>query len=191
MENEIVLQDTIRSINQTITVQPNSSLWDNVYNIAMVVIALANICLVVYIFIKDRKRNEQINEKNRKIGLMKTLLLDYNMKHLYEFFDSIVTETNKLKKKDICKSEKQDIDSNIQDCCKNLRLQFIDAFLAVNQGLYDKILEKSDNLQGHLSKIIFDEGYNLSDKTKFDELITKQISETKTDILKILFEYNG
>jgi hypothetical protein len=78
MENEIILQDTIRSINQTITVQSNSSLWDNVYNIAMVVIALANICLVVYIFIKDRKRNEQINEKNRKIGLMKTLLLDYN-----------------------------------------------------------------------------------------------------------------
>ena len=40
-------------------------------------------------------------------------------------------------------------------------------------------------------KIIFDEGYNLSDKTKFDELITKQISEIKTEILKILFEYNG
>ena len=38
---------------------------------------------------------------------------------------------------------------------------------------------------------IFDEGINLSHAPKFEELIINEITNTKTHIIKLLFEYSG
>jgi len=64
-------------------------------------------------------------------------------------------------------------------------------FIAIDEGLYNKILLKVDDLIDSLTNTIFDEGINLSHQPKYEELISKKIKESKTDILKILFSYTG
>ncbi len=158
---------------------------------ASVIIALVNLGLIIYFFKKRNKKNDSINERNRKLGLLKTLVLDYNLKYLYQFFEDVYETTNELRKSDIENSKKQEINERLTDLGKNLRQKFTDIFLALDKSLYDRILKSSDSLLDGLTNDIFDEGVNLSHAPKFDELITRKISETKTKIIGILFDYSG
>lgn len=174
-------------------VQTQQLSWLNIIcDISMVLIAIANIILLIYTFCQNRRQEDNNSEKSRRIKLFETLVLDYNMKNLYSFFEEISQITKKLAEKSITEEEKQNIDKDIQDACGQMRQQFIDLLLAINkETLYDSILECADNLQGKLSEIIYDGGYNLCNKPKFDELITANISKTRTEMIKILFSYKG
>lgn len=167
--------------------------WLNIIcDISMVLIALTNIILLIYTFYQNRRWDNNNSEKSRRIKLFKTLVLDYNMKYLYSFFEEITKITQKLTKQTITEQERKSIDEEIQNACGQLRLQFTDLLLAINNdSLYNSILQQTDDIQEKLSKIIYDGGYNLSNKPKFDELITANISKTRTEIIKILFSYRG
>lgn len=194
MENIFALTDSIHVIKQTIEVSSplqNTSILDTIYKIATVCIAFINVCLVIYIFVRNTNKDNRNSEKNRKMSLLKTLILDYNMKYLYLFFEDLRKETNKLTVTNLSDDAKREINENLLLYGNELRQKFIDPFLAIDSKLYDNILHSIDILLDNMTNNIFDEGINLSHAPKFEELIINEITNTKTHIIKLLFEYSG
>ncbi|MBT1314863.1 hypothetical protein JQN09_23600, partial [Phocaeicola dorei] len=185
---------SIHVIKQTIEVSSplqNISILDTIYKIATVCIAFINVCLVIYIFVRNNNKDNKNSEKNRKMSLLKTLILDYNMKYLYLFFEDLRKETNKLTVANLSNDAKREINEKLLLYGNELRQKFIDPFLAIDSKLYDNILHSIDILLDNMTNSIFDEGINLSHAPKFEELIINKITNTKTHIIKLLFEYSG
>lgn len=194
MENIFTLTDSIHVIKQTIEMSSplqDTSILDTIYKIATVCIAFINVCLVIYIFVRNTNKDNKNSEKNRKMGLLKTLILDYNMKYLYLFFEDLRKETNKLTVANLNDDTKREINEKLLLYGNELRQKFIDPFLAIDSILYDNILRSIDILLDNMTNNIFDEGINLSHAPKFEELIINEITNTKTHIIKLLFEYSG
>ncbi|MBS5413639.1 MAG: hypothetical protein KHY35_23530 [Bacteroides thetaiotaomicron] len=194
MDNIFALTDSVHVIKQTIEVSSplqNTSILDTIYKIATVCIAFINVCLVIYIFVRNNNKDNKNSEKNRKMSLLKTLILDYNMKYLYLFFEDLRKETNKLTVTNLSDDAKREINEKLLLYGNELRQKFIDPFLAIDSKLYDNILHSIDILLDNMTNNIFDEGINLSHAPKFEELIINEITNTKTHIIKLLFEYSG
>lgn len=196
MDNILSLADSIHAIKQTIEVTAplqaqNISILDAVYKIATVCIAFINVLLVFYIFRRNTNKDTKNIEKNRKLSLLKILILDYNMQHLYQFFEDLKLESKKLTVNNLDDVAKKEINEKMLSYGNELRQKFIDPFLAIDSNLYNNILHSVDKLQDSMTNTIFDEGINLSHAPKFNELITSEITKTKTQIIKLLFEYSG
>lgn len=199
MKNDLFLTDsiladsiensihTLRVINQL----PEQSFLQETNSVANVIIALVNIILLIYFFIRNNRKNDVSNEKSRKINLLKTLVLDYNMGKFYDFFNGACEVTKKLQATGLSVEAKSHINEEVADLITNFRQNFIDLFIAVDMNLYNNILIKTDSFVDGLTDTIFDEGINLSHKPKFEESITKEIRESKTEIIKLLFSYSG
>lgn len=186
--------DSLKNSIQTIKVIaqfPEKSFLENIYLIATILIAIVNVSLIIYIFVKNSKKDENHNEKNRKIDLLKTLILNYNMDKFYIYFKDIKQTAQALNTQNLSNEQKSITNDKLSDLATVYRQDFIELFLAIDQTLYDKILEETDSLIDGLTNTIFDEGINLSHQPKFDELVIKKIRESKTEIIKILFSYSG
>lgn len=199
MGNEIILQDSILidSVQPAIhflkivAQLPEKSTLEKVYTFATVLIAIINVLLFIYVFIKNYRKDKSNIEKNRKISLLKTLVLDYNMNNLYDFFKIVKEKSIVIHANNLSIEDKAKIIDEMTDLASEFRQSFIDLFIAIDKKLYDDILEKIDLLMDGLTNTMFDEGINLSHKPKFDELIIKQIRETRTETIRILFSYSG
>jgi hypothetical protein len=159
--------------------------------IATVVIAVVNVILVIYIFRNNNNRDLTLKEKERKLNLLKTLVLDYSMQHFYRFFDEIDIETHKLMKRGLDENAKKSINESLLNSGKKLEQKFIDLFIGIDNLLYEQIKERSDKLLDGYTECIFDEGVNLYAENKFNDLITNKMIECKSQIIKILFSYSG
>ena len=196
---EKLLTDTLRvdSVDYLVNnynilpVVSEKSILDSIYSISTLVIALVNVFLIIFIFLRNNKKDASIVEKNRKINLLKTLILDCNMNKYYSFYMKICRTAKKLKREGLNLSEKELINEQIADYAVELREGFTDLFIAIDKKLYDDILKRTDELIDCLTDKIFDEGINLSHGPKFDEEISTEIRNSKTDILELLFSYSG
>lgn len=199
MIDDSILMDSIpselfeRSVNniRLIAELPEKTFLEHLFSFSTLIIAIANAFLVYYIFRKNSTKDYDNNEKNRKINLLKTLVLDYNMDKLYSFYQEVCKNTESLKTKNISEKDKCSINEKIKDLATNHRQNFIDLFLGIESSLYDKMISQMDKLIDGLTETIFDEGINLSHEPKFEECITKVIKENKTGVIKILFSYSG
>lgn len=151
--------------------------WLNIAcKIATVVIALVNIVFVIIIFRRNRHRE-----------LVKTLILDYSIKHLYQYFEDLEKELSKLKKEcDI--PTKQKIDKNIISIGLLFEQRFIDLFLSINPPLHKKIKNKIDDMVGDIEKSIFDAGINIYVETQYNEKIANVVINTKASLIKLLYD---
>ena len=57
--------------------------------------------------------------------------------------------------------------------------------------MYKGFISNVDNLQDSITESIFDSGINLNHKPMFEEKIIKKVVETKTILIKLIFNYNG
>ena len=164
---------------------------DNFQKIATIVIALANLFLLIkYTNFKNKKEDKE-KENDRKINWLKTLILDHNLTKFYDFFDLVKAELACLRIRGLSDSQKETLDSNVGDHFINLRRDFIDILLAIDENLYKQILDVMDKLQAHLTNTTFDDGINLDVDAKFKDLILEELTKSKTDIIKLLFQYRG
>ena len=159
--------------------------------IATVIIATCNLFLTVKFFNFKNTKDNIDKENDRRIQWLKSLILDHNLKHFYEFFDNLNIELNKLKQSGLSNDDKENIDSEIADKFIILRQKFIDIILAVDSNLYFLFITLSDELQAHITDSVFDDGINLSNSTKFDEVIQNKVTQIKTEFIKNLFSYRG
>ncbi len=194
MQDTLVIKDTIDAICCTLGckgVLPEKSLLDNICSVASIIIAIANIVLIIFIFRHNNKKVDSDKEKTRRQHLLKTLVLDYNMSKFYSFYQEIHKETNALLVNNLSTEDKSLINENIKKKAVELRQNFIDMFLAIDENLYQMLLSKIDELIDSLTNTIFDEGINLAFKPKYDEEVSKRIRESKTAIIGVLFSYTG
>lgn len=167
------------------------SILDIAFKAATVCIAGFNVYFAVKIFRLKDKKDETEKERDRKIQLLKTLVLDHNLKNYHSIFNDIEQQLILLKQANLSTNDKQIIDTQIADYFIQLRSKFYDALLAIDDNLYESIKDKADCLQTHITNTIFDPGINLSHQPKFDELVTQKLTTTKTEIIRTLFKYRG
>ena len=194
MLDTLIAKDTIETICCTLGCEgilPKKSLLDNICSIANIIIAIANVVLIFFIFRHNNKKDDSDKEKSRKLHLLKTLVLDYNMSKFYSFYQDINEEVKTLLINNLSIKEKSRINENIQEKAVELRQNFIDVFLAIDNNLYQTLLSKIDELIDSLTITIFDEGINLAHRPKFDKEISNRIRESKTAIIGVLFSYTG
>ena len=102
---------------------------------ATIVIAIFNAIFAYKIFwIKDNKDGVE-KERDRKIQLLKTLVLDHNFSNFYEIFDKIEDCLQALRQPNLSDSEKGKIDSATADFFIALRRQFYDSLLGIDNNL--------------------------------------------------------
>jgi hypothetical protein len=164
---------------------------DIVFKAATICIAGFNAFFAVKIFKLKDKKDETEKEKDRKIQLLKTLVLDHNLKNYHLIFERIESDLSKLQTPNLTDTDKQEIDAKIGNHFIDLRSKFYDSLLAIDDTLYDRIKKKSDALQTLFTETIFDQGVNLAHLPKYDELIIQPMTTAKTEIIKALFTYRG
>ena len=97
----------------------------------------------------------------------------------------------KLAKAGVDDTLKKQVDAAIKDHQRTFRMKFTDTLLAVDNSLYDGVQKITDKLTDKFTESIFDSGINLSHPPKFEEIVSKSLSESKTEIIKVIFTYKG
>lgn len=149
---------------------------DMIVTIVNVLIAFTNVIWSIFAYKKTSKHNS-----------LKTLILDYNIKYLYEYFDNVEKSVEPLKSRKSTDKVKMKVINELVQHSRNFQQKFIDLFFSVNQSLYKELNEDSESLIDSLSSSIADEGINLYNEAKYDELVKSKISESKSKmILKLI-----
>ncbi|WP_271407358.1 hypothetical protein [Tenacibaculum soleae] len=164
---------------------------DSFDKIANIIIAIFTLLFSIYIFYITNKKEKEKNSKDRKTDSLKTIILEHNLKNLFSFYENVIIIMQPISERKHTDDEKEDINDNLQNTLKKLRLEFTDLFLAVDKKLYDCIKDSTDLLIDDLTIKMFDDGINLSHKPKFEEEITASISKSKTETVKHLYEFNS
>jgi len=164
---------------------------DNFDKVANIIIAIFTLLFSIYIYYITNKKEKEKNSKDRKTDSLKTIILEHNLKNLFSFYENVINIMQPISEKKHSDDEKEDINDNLQNTLKQLRLEFTDLFLAVDKKLYDCIKDSTDLLIDDLTNKMFDDGINLSHKPKFEEEITASISKSKTETVKYLYEFNS
>jgi hypothetical protein len=164
---------------------------DIAQKIALVLIAFFNAGFAVYIFRQNRKKDESKEERDRRINLLKILVFDYNLSHLYKFFDDVESETKKLLNVNLQDREKKEINDKILQYERELENKFINLLIPINEDIFNSIKTLIDNMTDKFTRAIFDEGINLYVEDKFNDVIYNRIVSTKKDVIKVLFNYKG
>jgi hypothetical protein len=174
-------------------IQPQNTVdyLDIAFKSATICIALFNVYFATKVFKLKNQKDDSEKERDRKIQLLKTLVLDHNLKYFYSDFEEIENKLVELRTPNLDDKMKSAIDTNVAELFIRLRRRFYDSLLAIDNSLYDIIVDFSDDLQAHISNTIFDQGINLSHGPKYEELIKEKIISTKTEIIKELFNYRG
>lgn len=162
---------------------------DIMFKIAAIIIAIVNLILLIYFFRINTKNSNENTKKDRKLLRLKTLILDHNLKYLYDFFEKIEIELSNLKLPNLDDNRKKEIVEVTDDLFIGFRRKFINTLLAIDDQLYSDILEKADNLQESINNNTFDNGINLAHLPMFNQRLLDPITNAKTEILKHLFNF--
>jgi hypothetical protein len=171
--------------------QQEPSILDLISQISSIIIASFSLLFAIYIFVFQNKKDDKKDENSRKIDSLKTIIFEHNLNWLFDYFDQIVIKTEALKVNAFSDLEKEELNDKLQDDLKKLRLKFTDLLLVVDKSLYEKVKDLLDELLDKITNNMFDDGINLQHPPKFEEVITTNISQYKTDIIRELYEFNG
>lgn len=166
-------------------------IWDVIVEVATVVTAFISVCLAYRVYVWTKQDTEHQTEQQRKLEMLKTLVLDYRMNLFYQFVDQISTNAEKLTR---CsnKSERKTINEELLTDFYSIRLRFLETLKIVDSDLlYTPCLRILDKLSDSLSEIIADEEVDFSQEPVFREKIKMPIHNANVEILRILFSYTG
>lgn len=170
----------------------DSSWLDVVYQIAMIIVGIVNLCFAFYIFFyQDRKEKLHIRLQDRKY-MLENFILKFKLECFYDSFKQLLEESSSLiddANKNNLDNTKKDVESKYQEIFSNLRIYFIESLSAIDNNLYMSILSDADALQGKLSEALFDDGVILNKKAKYEELIQNPIFLYQGKMLKTLCDF--
>ena len=160
------------------------SILDVVYKLGMVVIAVANIYFARNLQKHQEEKQKEKSTSDHKVMLLKTLILDYNLKTFFEFFDKLTETTDKLK---VVDANTKEIEPELQEKFKYVNQNFVDLLQGIDEDLHKTILAYSDDTRDLLIENI--STYKLENENNFKEHIVKPISQMKKDIIRELFMF--
>ncbi len=166
-------------------------IWDVVVQIATVLTASISVYLAYRVYVWTKQDTESQTEQQRKLEMLKTLVLDYRMNLFYQFIDQISTNAEKLI---TCSSMQQRkvINEELLTEFYGVRLRFVETLKIVdNDLLYTSCMKILDDLSDSLSDTISKEEVDFSQEPVFREKIKMPIYSANVEILRILFSYTG
>ena len=142
-----------------------------------IIIGFVNIFALFRIAKVSNKLLDNENKKNRSNYLLKSLVLDYNLKNFYKLSDELENEYSRLIDKDVDKLDdiKKDIEVNSFKIFTRFSNEFYDIINAIDEELYTIIANEIEKLQDSLLINLFDNGVNLNHRNKYNELILNPI----------------
>ena len=171
---------------------------DIAYKLAMVAIAAFNI---VYVIMLNKSQNQDKaaqRKSERRMDLLKTIVLIPNLKKMYRFLDKLWAELEKLKLEneadknaDKENAVKQEIEPTIQALFATFRSDFIIVLNATAPALGDKVEKISDTMRDTILSNMADEGVNLWVFNYFNDKIKTIYEKGKMEMVNALFNYNG
>ena len=171
---------------------------DIAYKLAMVAIAAFNIVYVIMLN-KSQNQDKAVQRKTeRKMDLLKTIVLIPNLKKMYRFLDKLWAELEKLKLEneadknaDKENAVKKEIEPKIQALFASFRSDFIIVLNATAPVLGDKVEQISDTMRDTILSNMADSGINLWVTKYFNDKIKTIYEKGKMDMVNVLFNYNG
>lgn len=185
-----IANDTLRvSIDEV--PQGKVNVLDTIYKLAMIAIGVCNLIFTFFLFYHNNKSTKKKTDADHKKAILYDLVLNYKMDSFYNSFASLVKESHILIEKDGTGMDDKKIalDDKYQDWVSSFRLNFAEVLGAIDNELYYKMMYYADNLQGVLSENLFDEGVNLDNKSKYEELIVTPILNTQKNMLAVINSY--
>ena len=171
---------------------------DIAYKLAMVAIAAFNI---VYVIMLNKSQNQDKaaqRKSERRMDLLKTIVLIPNLKKMYRFLDKLWAELEKLKLEneadknaDKENAVKQEIEPTIQALFASFRSDFIIVLNATAPVLGEKVEHISDTMRDTILSNMADPGINLWITKYFNDKIKTIYEKGKMDLVNALFNYNG
>lgn len=169
---------------------PETDFLDIISKVSSIVIAGLGLLFSYYIF-KISNENDNIrDDKSRQYDSLKTIILEHNLKHFFNFYEEIMIVVQPLSKKKLTDISKSKLNDSMVDALTHLRLNFTDLLLAVDTDLYTEIMKNTDDLIDELTEVMFDEGIVLTHNPKFESEIISRLSASKTNNVKILYSFN-
>lgn len=175
-----------------------SGFVDIAYKLSMVAIAAFNIVYVIKLNKAQNQDKETQRQSERRMDLLKTIVLIPNLKKMYRFLDKLWTELEKLKLEseadknaDKEKAVKQEIEPKIQALFASFRSDFIIVLNATAPALGKKVEQISDTMRDTLLSNMADPGINLWVTKYFNDKIKSVYEKGKMDMVNALFNYNG
>jgi len=175
-----------------------SGFVDVAYKLSMVAIAIFNIFYVIRLNNAQSQDKEAQRKSERRMDLLKTIVLIPNLKKMYRFLDKLWGELEKLKLEneaekttDKEKAVKQEIEPIIQALFTTFRSDFIIVLNATAPSLGKKVEEISDKMRDTILSNMADEGVNLWVSNYFNDKIKSVYEKGKMDMVNVLFNYNG
>jgi hypothetical protein len=178
---------------QTQTVESDSFL-SNGADLAQVIIALFNIYLAYRVYKSDVKNTEtQRQDESNSITLQgfKDFIVTPNFHHLQIFFSNLLELREKITVTSIDEELAINLNSYIKNEVSKFRVNFNDSILNVNRNLFNSIKLKVEELNDHLTVVISDGNFDLTDPQEFEQLIAYPINMTKNDVIALLVKYKG
>lgn len=181
----------------------------DIADVANIIIAVATLLLGYYIFIyqrrKDKKDKEEAEEKdqdnkqenlrlqeqNIRIQWFKELIIQPHLSNVNGFYDCLYTLESQIKHSPLNEDDKQELNSFIKQELSFLRKTFVDVLIGIDRKLYDEIITNLDNLIDSITRAIFNENLDLTDKNTFEKEINSRISYSRNDLIKNIYNYKG
>lgn len=171
---------------------------DIAYKLAMVAIAAFNIFYVIKLNKAQSQDKEAQRKSERRMDLLKTIVLIPNLRKMYKFLDKLWTELEKLKLEgeeekttDKENAVKQEIEPKIQELFATFRSDFIIVLNATAPSLGKKVEQISDKMRDTILYNMADAGVNLWVMNYFNDKIKSVYENGKMDMVNVLFNYSG
>lgn len=167
-----------------------TSLLDNIYKVAMIIIGIANCIFACYIFLYRNELEKRKDFENHRKEILNNMVLRYKLATFYDDFEILLSKSEELivGQKEI-DNIKILLDDFYQEMFPKIRKDFTEYLGAVDDILYTKVLDQCDDLQSKISENLFDEEIDFSNKNNFDYYILTPIKSCQRAILTELFNF--
>jgi len=167
-------------------------------SIAQVIIAIANICLAIYIFTYQRSKDQKtqndtarLNEQNIKLQWFKELVIQPNFDVINKFYDDLNSIEGQIGSNDLNDEEKEKINDFIKASQSRLRKSLVDVLLFVDPQFANKAKENLDKLVDGITEAIFNDELKLKNPNTYEKYIASKISASKNNLIAQLYNYKG
>ena len=182
---------TLPSYQYVFRVNVIRDLWDVVVQFATVFTAIVSVYLAYRVYIWTKHDSEQQTEQQRKLTMLKTLVLDYRMNLFYEFIEDISSVSKELAIY-TTKEQRMQINEKLLVEFSNIRLKFFEILRVVdNRMLYEPSLKILDDLFDYLSETMSQEGVDFTQEVILREKVILPINNASIEVLRVLFKYTG
>ena len=179
-----------------------------VTDVAHIILAAVSLYLAYYIFVYQKNKDKEnraeaaqkeqegkiaalnLQEQNIRLQWFKELIIQPHLADINHFYSQLHSIESRFEAT-MLEAQKIEVINFIKAEQSKLRKSFYDVLLGVNPQLYNAVKDNLDKLIDGMTNTIFNDGLNLNHKPTFDKEIGSQITYSRNDLIKNIYNYKG